>query len=268
MEPLAGAWEPLVDDLLGAAAPPPSPARPGALHPRRGALRDRPRRGAVHRPARPRAARGRLGTLVPAAREPDDRGLRPDPRHARPRGRLAGRGGRVAGHPRRAGVASARAGRGDRDRMRGALARGRARRPSGAARRHAASAARDRRRRASRALPAGARALSLRPGGLQGRLRARRAAAVDGAGMPPRPERCTWAGRWRRSHGARTRSCAAGTRRGHSCSSPSRASSTPPARRRAGTRCGPTATSRTARRSLRPTRSRARSSVSRLASAI
>ena len=76
---------------------------------------------------------------------------------------------------------------------RGALARRASRRAQRALRPHAATDPRDRRRRAARPLPAGARALPLRARRVQARLRARRAGALDGARLP------------RRRHGARRR---------------------------------------------------------------
>ena len=127
-----------------------------------------------------------------------------------------------------------------------------------AARRHAAPAARHRRRRAPAALPPRARALPLRARASSsstarstGRSRGRAPECRAGGHGAPRRRR------WRRSRAASAAVAAAGTPSGRSCSSRSRASSTPRARPRASTRCGRTATCRTARRVDMTTRDRA-----------
>ncbi len=70
------------------------------------------------------------------------------------------------------------------DRQLGSGPRGALRRAAEASRRHPAGVDRDRRDEARRLIPAGPRALQLRPGRLQGRLGALRPGSLDGRGLP------------------------------------------------------------------------------------
>ena len=95
------------------------------------------------------------------------------------------------------------------------------------------------------------------PGRLQARLRAGRPGALDGPGLPRAPGRVHLGGTLEEIAARRGRpSARAGTPSGPTCSSRSRACSTPAARRPGSTRCGPTATCPTARPSTpaRPSR--------------
>ena len=257
----------LVRLLPGVRARPRPPAVRGRRRARVALRRGRARRRAAGRtrernagrPAPPAGARGRLA-------------------QSRRRGRAAHRGARWppagAGRidPDRRDRATGARGRRSGDRGRARRRRAARRRAAGDRRRHAPLPRRARRRRARRHVPVDAAPLPLRAGDAQGRLGARRADPVGGAGAARGGHRPRGRRRGRAAgHAGRNLHGTAGGAR--SCCWDSSRSPIPPARPPGSTRCGPTpaapAAASTGRRSRTATSSawRRRSSATPRASA-
>ena len=268
MTPLAEGWELLVGDLLGPLRLPRHPHAERALRTRRRALGRRARARPFHGRARASAVR-RQRRALPCARS-----RAPPPRPSGSCCRCSGTAS--AGRPPSGGSQAIADAMASLLRSLGGEIRTGSEVRSLADVRGARAVLLDLTPRqvlavAGDALPARYRralgALPLRARRLQARLRARRRRCPGRRRSAAAPGRSTSAARSRRSPAPRPRSRAAGMRRAPTCWSPSRASSTPRAPRRGRTRCGPTATCPMARRSTHARRSRARSSVSRRASA-
>ena len=246
MAPLARDADALLEDVLAPVGVPRHPFALARFAPRAALPGSGARQVGLPRRAGSRPVRRPRRPLDAAADAVAERRVRARARAARPRGRLAARPRRLAADRRRARLAPPLARRRDRDRPPGALARRAGRCTRGPPRRDAPPVRRDRRRPAPGPLPPPARGLPLRPRRLQARLGARRADPVAGRGVRARRP-STSAARWRRSRPPSGRRGGVRPPSGRTSCSPSRASSTRPARRRASTPPGPTATSRTAR---------------------
>ena len=162
---------------------------------------------------------------------------------------LAADRGRVAEAGRRDGRGARGAGRRGRHRARGHRPAGVRRRARGPARHHAAGVRGDGRRPGARGLPPLGVPLQARTRGLQGRLGAVRAGAVDQSRRPPsgnHPPRRHAGGDPRRRGGAGGRPA---DRQALRARGPAHRARPQPGARRAGTSSGPTCTCRTARTS-------------------